>query len=72
MWEIRRIYAANTKGEKKTTLCSQMQRWIARKFKLPLGTVKKIVLGNTWRKPSPGKTWEQWEKEQGLDGRDSP
>lgn len=66
VWEIRRIYDANVAGQKRTTLCRQMQRWLAKKFNTPVGTIDKIVLRVTWRKPCVGKSWAEWERENGL------
>lgn len=72
VWEIRRIYDANVQGEKRTAICGQMQRWLAKKFNLQVALVKKVVLRVIWRKPTTGMSWEQWEKEHKPDVRDSP
>lgn len=61
VWQIRKLYDLNT--ESGTVRRGQMQRWVSRKFKLSLGTVKKIVCWQSWRKPNRSQTWDEWEKE---------
>jgi hypothetical protein len=69
VWEIRDIYVANTQGE-----CNrvEMQEWLAQKFNITLGTIKKIVHWTTWRKPWAGLSWEDWSRAKGLHGGRRP
>ena len=63
VWEIRQRYNLNTDGGKVRR--GQMQRWLANHFKLPLGTVCKILRYTSWKQPAVGVSWEDWEKENG-------
>lgn len=68
VWEIRRIYNANTDNIKYGHKNGQMQRWLSRKFKIPFPHIQKIVYNTVWKKPAKGMSWADWEKENGLDG----
>lgn len=61
VWQIRKVYDLNTEGG--TVRQGQMQRWLAEKLELSVGTIKKILTRSSWKKPYHGVTWEEWEKE---------
>jgi hypothetical protein len=63
VWEIRDIYKMNTHDGKINQ--GLMQDWLARKFNLPVGTIRKIIHNTTWKRPYVGMTWAEWEKENG-------
>lgn len=67
VWEIRRIYDANTDNGKRRT--GQTQRWLARHTGVPVGNIIKIVHWITWKKPSLGVSWAEWEREHGTHPR---
>lgn len=64
VWEIRQRYKLNTDNGRARR--GQMQGWLARHFNLPVATIQSIVRWRTWRRPSVGMTWKDWEKENGL------
>lgn len=67
VWEIRQRYKLNTEDRRYAPSNGQMQRWLARKFNLPVHYIKKIVYGTVWKRPAKQKSWEDWEKEHGLE-----